>query len=202
MTPGPKYCSKSQSLPMNPRVEAGLVSLVVSVCGTMLTHICLPLFKRWRLRSQLKVEVAENHGLHARLRVTNEGSWTVCNATAYLTLDTTRTDILSPTQHDAYISPRDFARIEEQQLHWAVHPNPMRLDICAKERTMLSPCRIHNDYIEILSENPAKARAFVTRRRYQGFVKIVSGDIDAVIFDLTIDPENTEVPFSVRRREY
>jgi hypothetical protein len=187
-------------------MAGGVVSLVVS----LLVNLFLPWLRRLRLTRALSIEVDPAHGPIARLRVTNGGYWTVKDAIVYIAIDFSRDDVMPPTPgSSAFITPDHFVPLEGDQLCWSVRsptPNPIKVDIFAKERQPICPCIIEADYIVVPSEEQGlaegKRRVFLRRRRYDGRLKLVSADTDARYFSITIDPYSDVQPLRVSRMSW
>jgi hypothetical protein len=160
----------------------GIVSLLV--------NLFLPWLKRWRLTRALAIEIDLPHGSNARLRVFNGGYWTVKEAIVYMALYFSPDDVVPrPSDRGAFISPDWFAPMEGEQLCWSVRypiPNPIKVDIFAKERQPICPCFIEANRIVIPSEElglpGGKLRVFLRRRKYRGNLKLVSASTDARYF--------------------
>jgi hypothetical protein len=178
---------------------------------SLLVNLFLQLFLPWLQRSKatraLKIETDPPSGPHARLRVSNGGYWTVKGALVYMALDFSPNDVILPPQgRGAFITPDCFVRMEDEQLPWSVRspvPNPIKVDVFAKERQPICPCIIEANQIVIPSEElgreGGKARVFLRRQQYCGRLKLVSADTDARYFSLTIKPDDALQPLHVSR---
>jgi hypothetical protein len=187
-------------------LAGGVISLVVSLAFSFIQ----PRIRRWQLTRGLAVEIDPPHGPHARLRVANRGYWTVKDTIVYMALEFSADDVAPPPDRGAFITPELFVPMEDEQLCWSVRsptPNPIRVDIFARERQPICPCLIEPDCILIPSEELGKEgkwRVSLHRREYHGQLKVVSADTDARYFSLVIDPDNRSQPLGVRplqRRE-
>jgi hypothetical protein len=181
---------------------------------SMVLFFLQPLILRLILTKQINVFPEEIHGSHKRCRVSNGGYWTVSQAMIYIALDyNLEEDILAPPdgREVAFINPGHRIPLRGDQLCWSVRSptiNPMKVDIFAKERQPFSPCDIRANCIMIPSEegwefpndgSPRKARVFLRRKRYTGFLKIVSADTDACFFRITIDPDKDQNSIEITR---
>lgn len=119
-------------------VLGGFVSLLVN----LVIQVLLPRFRRWNLTRRLSIITDPPHDGNARFRAVNGGYWTIADAILYLQLDFKEADTLPATPDlNLYIEPGRFAPLSGDQLCWSVTPNPMKVDILAKEQQPFSPLR-------------------------------------------------------------
>jgi hypothetical protein len=182
------------------KLELALWGAMAGGVVSLLVNLFLPWLRRLRLTHALSIEIDPPHGPIARLRVKNGGYWTIKDAIVYIALDFSCNDVITPPSgRAAFITPDDFVPLEGDQLCWSVRfptPNPVKVDIFAKERQPICPCIIDANHIAIPSEEQGRAdgkqRVFLRRRRYDGQLKLVSADTDARYFSITIDPDSLQ----------
>ena len=178
-------------------VVAGLVSLLVN----LVVQVLLPRLRRRNLTRKLSVIAEPPHDGNARFRVVNGGYWTIADAMLYLQLDFEEADTLPPTPDlRVWIAPGRFVPMSGDQLCWSVSPNPMKVDILAKERQQFSPFKILPGGILIPAERgwpPEIARVLLKRRVYTGQLRFVSADTDARIFRVRINPDSQHSPCTI-----
>ena len=191
-------------------LAGGFMSLIVTLSAT----IALPRLRRWNLTRQISITQDPPHNGNARFGVANAGFWTIADAMLYLYLDIREQDVLPPPDgFQAHIAPGRFVPLRDsgEQLRWSVSPNPMKVDILAKENQPFSPCVIRADFIIIPSESgwggpsrpegPASvARVFLRRKVYTGRLTVVTADTNGHIYDVRIDPYSALVPCTIARR--
>jgi hypothetical protein len=183
----------------------GCVSLVIN----WVFHVVLPRIRRLKLTRKLSLIVDPKHGEHVRLRVINEGFWTMEDTTLYLALEFNLAAVLPEPGLKAHITVENFVPLSGDQLCWSVRApgiTPIKVPIYAGERQPFSLCRIESDRIVIPSEEgwpPNYARVFLRPGSYIGNLRIVSKDTTARLFHVRIDPQLPEgcaiTPFSSPR---
>lgn len=182
-------------------VLAAVVGGAVSLLVNLVVQVWLPRLRRWNLTRKVSIIADPPHDGNARFRVVNGGYWTIADAILYLQLDFREGDTLPPTADlQVHIAPGRFAPLSGDQLCWSVRPNPMKVDILAKERQPFSPCKILPGGILIPAEGgwpPAVARVLLRFRVYTGHLRLVSADTDARTFRIRIDPTTPDTPCTI-----
>jgi hypothetical protein len=186
---------------------AALVAAVASLLINLLVAVILPRLRRRNLTRKIRITRDQPHDGNARFSVKNGGFWTVADAMLYLYLEIHEQDVLHQQGIQTHIAPGRFVPFRDsgEQLCWSVTPNPMKVDILAKENQPFSPCHIDHNYILIPSESgwggpvphgfpPSVARVILARRVYVGRLTLVSADTDARRFNVRIDPESIAAP--------
>jgi len=182
-------------------IVAAVVGGGVSLLVNLVMLVLLPRLRRWNLTRKLSIVTDPPHEGNARFRVVNGGYWTISDAILYIQLDFEESDTLPATPDlRLWIAPGRFVPMSGDQLCWSVSPNPMKVDILAKERQPFSPCKIVPGGILIPAEGgwpPAIARVLLKRRVYTGQLTFVSADTDARIFRVRIDPNSQLSPCTI-----
>lgn len=189
---------------MEDKLIVALISFLVSVATGLILYEVQPRMRRGGLTKKLAIRDVNRHGVHANLSVYNGGYFTIGNAVAYLTVESSPSDILDSPFKDVatFINPAAPLELREMPLCWSIRApvrNPMKTDIYAKEATALSPFAIHPQCIEIPSEEgwyhekgkTRAARVFLRRKKYKGLLKLVSNDTNARVFRIELDPDAT-----------
>jgi len=118
----------------------------------------------------------------------------------YIDLNYKVEDILDPNKvapHKQSIIHPDFPDLlVNGQLCWAImgkDSNPIRIDVYADEMQHLCIGQLHPQFIEIVSEAGIEpSRCLLMKKRYTGKLKIVSADCSAVVYKITIDPNQKQ----------
>jgi hypothetical protein len=182
-------------------VLAAVIGGAVSLLVNLVTQVLLPRLRRWNLTRKVSIITDPPHDGNARFRIVNGGYWTIGDAILYLQLDFEEADTLPPTPDlQVHIAPGRFAPLSGDQLCWSVSPNPMKVNILAKERQPFSPCKILPGGILIPAEGgwpPAVVRVLLRHRVYTGRLRLVSADTDARNFRVRIDPNSHDTPCTI-----
>jgi len=177
--------------------SGGLAGAVVTLC----TQRILENLRIWRLSRSLLLHT-EAVPAGCRIRVINRGFQTVEDAIAYISLSfDPQIDVLDGP---AFIGPHNRKKLQDDRLCWglaAPDPNPFRVSIFPGEKQVLDLVRIHNDRIEIPSEqgwgnttSGKNSRVFLQRKRYEGSIYLVAKNTLRRSFRLEIDSNNTANP--------
>jgi len=172
------------------------IGLMTGIIGSFIGFTCWPWWRRRQIWNGLRVAAEQHTGTGGFwCRVVNDSSFTMGKAVAYITIYYALEDIQDPpVGREAYITRQQHTVIlREGQLCWAVQEggeNPMRVDIYSGEKQPLVIGFCVDNIIQIVSEKCQEpARVFLTRKVYQGDLKLVCLDCPAKVFPFTINPE-------------
>lgn len=175
----------------------------------LITHVCLPSLKRWRLTRSLSIEAHPPHGGNARFRVRNGGFWSISEVTLYLSIEFEEADVSAcpqpsnPNEHwlNPHIKPGHFVPLDLDQICWSIKTptnNPPAVTIFSEEGQFFSPFRVCGDEIIVPTEEgwPPEAkhtRVILRKKNYDGMLKIVSADTTARYFGFAIRPTESNL---------
>lgn len=192
---------------------AGLeIPLIGAISGALAGLIVNVFMTKWRflmLYWKLDFKPDKRIGPYGRGKVINDYIYPICGAYVYITIRHDYEDVIEPPSNfKAYIRSERLNYLTEDRLCWALASpvdNPTAIDILPGEQQPLLIMKIDHDgrWIEIASEKGFStrregdiSRVFLKPKKYTGYIKIVSMDTKAKIFNIQIDP-NEEYPIKV-----
>ena len=165
--------------------------------------------RRKRLEACLKFEPQDRFGDRATARICSGYDFPLNSVWAYITITHELSDIAPPPNgFKAYVGPRCSKIVKEDRLCWSFSGNPASFNIYPGEKQSLDVVGFDHDrnWIEIPSEDGwgselgkgKSSRVFLSWKKYDATIKIVSKDTRAKQFEVQIDPDNVKTPLSLR----
>jgi len=152
----------------------------------------------------LSLEPQQKRGHRTCALIRNGHSTPLTSVYAYITIENDPKDIIEPPPgYSAYLKPSHPSKVVEDRLCWSIAGNPPCIDIAPEENQSLDIVEISSDsnWLRIPSESGWEmCRVFLIKKTYDATIKIVSRDIKAKSFRITIDPFDRSHPVSLRRK--
>jgi hypothetical protein len=187
--------------------KTALIGAVFGALAGLAVNILITKWRFWMLYWRLSLIPRKRIGTLGTVRIVNNYIFPIRSAYAYIALRYDYADVVeTPSGCRAYIRDDRMNYLNEDRLSWALTApveNPAALDILSGEQQALLVMNIDSDgqWIEIPSEkglsshgNERISRVFLKPKHYTGYIKIVSLDTKAKIFDIQIDPSDREYP--------